>query len=257
MHGKFTLSCAGEVTSEFAKKDENCVTMPFHGQPDYRNCNWGECKSKATTKLLGISSLDMLQMSKFTLGTMQPASFLILVIILSLGLVGKLNSAAIPDAVVIMIVAACYAAIVRYAVYGGVHFGEWIYEILQDFVEPVMHLVLLPITIYEGGFNIQRKNFFSQFGSLKTFARVLAFTCRPSGPGSWTAFRMGGRAPARSLPPALSRWSCPSLARYGVFFAVIGSGPEAQQAGTCVPEWRGAPCAADQLLFCSSAQRKC
>jgi len=78
----------------------------------------------------------------------------------------------LPDVAVIIPVAAAFAMVLRFGVLKGVTFGAASNSIMGVIVSRVMNDLLLPISIFEGAYHIQRLNFWSEFGYGLCFAVV-------------------------------------------------------------------------------------
>lgn len=81
-----------------------------------------------------------------------------------LALVHHLKLRWLPDMCVVIPVAAAFAMFARFHTFHGVAFGPAANAVVGTFVSTIMNTVLLPVSIFEGAFHLQRLNFFSQFG---------------------------------------------------------------------------------------------
>jgi NhaP-type Na+/H+ or K+/H+ antiporter len=182
----------GRANDSSPRLKEECkkAEMPFDGEKDFRNCRDDHCPVEEM-KLSGVNTHDIMHVKDFLMKSTYPIFSVGLASVLAVGIVNRLNLVWMPDAGVIILVSMASAMIVRFAVLKGVHYGDWADEILHFIVAPFMNLVLLPLSIFEGAYNTQRKNFWSQFpyscvfavfGTLAS-AFLLAFFIVQSGPG--------------------------------------------------------------------------
>ena len=135
-----------------------------------------------------------MQQSKDTfMAAMRPLALTVLLAILVLATSKQLKLNWLPDAAVVITFTAIYAFYVRSQMLGGVMFGAWGREAIECVMESVLHLLLLPISIFESGYSNMNKNFWSQFGYGVTFAVLgtlltaflLAFLIIQTGPNGW------------------------------------------------------------------------
>lgn len=97
---------------------------------------------------------------------------MLLTVVIVLALVQNLQIKWIPDIGVAIPVAASFAMIVRFGALDGVNFDKSADAVFNTIVSRLMNDVLIPISIFEGAYHVQQKNFWSQFGFGLLFAVV-------------------------------------------------------------------------------------
>lgn len=90
--------------------------------------------------------------------------------ILSLACVHSIKIPWMPDIGVAIVVAAIMMAVVRFVGFDGINFGGSADSIFGVYVYYIMNTFLIPISIFEGAYHVQQRNFWSQFGYGLLFA---------------------------------------------------------------------------------------
>eukprot|EP00928_Gymnodinium_smaydae_P076062 TRINITY_DN5903_c0_g2_i1.p1 TRINITY_DN5903_c0_g2~~TRINITY_DN5903_c0_g2_i1.p1 ORF type:complete len:653 (+),score=174.28 TRINITY_DN5903_c0_g2_i1:62-2020(+) len=78
----------------------------------------------------------------------------------------------LPDICVAIPIAACFALVLRFHTFHGVNFGMALNSVFGTVVSRVMNDFLIPISLFEGAYHVQRLNFYSQFWYGLVFACI-------------------------------------------------------------------------------------
>lgn len=97
---------------------------------------------------------------------------MIIIVVIVLALVQHLQIKWMPDMAVAIPVAAFFAMMARFFGFGGVNFDKSANAIFGVVVSQLMNDVLIPISLFEGAYHLQQRNFWSQFGYGLLFAVV-------------------------------------------------------------------------------------
>jgi len=161
--------------------------MPPEGRIDTSNCNWGECPIDGhfqTLKSVGIARfVEFVEFLAF------PMSCLMLLAVVATALLRKFDFENLPDGLVIMAFSAAAGCALRFGMLNSVNFGKWGDEMFNSMASAILLYLVLPISIFEGAYQTQRMNFWSEmlhglnfavFGVLFS-AIILAFMVKKSG----------------------------------------------------------------------------
>ena len=155
---------------EMLEACEEKAGMPYNNEVDIELCTESPCGLINRDAILDMPRTEEIrQVSEALVGVARPLSVLLVAIVLLLGVIGRMNLSWLPDAGVIMVIAAIFAIAVREIKFEGYTFSSYSREAIGHMVSPMMMLLFLPISIFEGGFNNQNKNWWSQFGYAELF----------------------------------------------------------------------------------------
>jgi len=96
----------------------------------------------------------------------------VIIILCVVALVQSLHIEWLPDICVAIPLAAACALFLRFRIFHGINFGLAGNQVIGTAVSRVMNDFLIPISIFEGAYHVQRLNFFSQFFYGLTFACI-------------------------------------------------------------------------------------
>lgn len=169
--------CYSSRTFQFQMKDLCPDVALQDGEQSFRLCVGHDCPLAhaslgplADMVSSGLNSLHVQHLGSL-LGQCQIwLQCCMLSVICVLAFVQSFGVAWMPDICVVVPISAAWVLLIRFYAYDGIAFGAAGNGLFSTLVGRIMYDMLIPISIFEGAFHMQRKNFLAQFGTGVVFA---------------------------------------------------------------------------------------